>query len=59
MFKAPGINLDNALKRLYWEFNIGCAVFGGDLAGLRLCPHVYNTVEEMHKTGAAVAALAR
>jgi isopenicillin-N epimerase len=59
VFTAPGIDLEKALKVLYWEFNIGGAVFGGDLAGIRLCPHIYNTVEEMHRAVAAVAALAQ
>lgn len=47
VFGAPGIELSKALDTLYHTHNIGCAVFGGDLAGIRMCPHIYNTREEM------------
>lgn len=57
VFNAPGIDLSKALNTLYHEYNIGCAVFGGDLAGIRLCSHVYNTMEEIDKAVDAVADL--
>jgi selenocysteine lyase/cysteine desulfurase len=49
VFTPPGIDLSKALDTLYHDHNIGCAVFGGDLAGIRMCPHIYNTREEMDK----------
>jgi len=57
VFQAPGIDLSNALDALYHKYNIGGAVFGGDLAGIRLCPHVYNTLEEVDRAVQAVASL--
>lgn len=49
VFTPPGIDLSKVLDILYHDHNIGCAVFGGDLAGIRMCPHIYNTREEMDK----------
>ncbi len=57
VFHAPGIDLSKALNTLYHKYNIGCAVFGGDLAEIRLCPHVYNTMEEIDEAVHAVASL--
>jgi len=57
VFSVTGIDLQNALSTLYRDHHIGAAVFGGDLAGIRLCPHIYNTREEMGRAAAAVAAL--
>lgn len=57
VFAAPGIDLSKALNTLYLKHNIGCAVFGGDLAGIRMCPHIYNTEEQIDKTVEAVASL--
>ncbi len=57
VFTVEGIDLQGALSLLYREHNIGAAVFGGDLAGIRFCPHIYNTMAEMDRAAAAVAAL--
>jgi len=57
VFHVPGIDLSNALNILYNNHNIGCAVFGGDSGGIRLCPHVYNTMDEIDKAVNAVASL--
>jgi len=57
VFYIPGIDFTKALNTLYHEFNIGCAVFGGDLPGIRMCPHIYNTVEHIEKAVDAVASL--
>lgn len=57
VFSAPGIDLSQALDTLYHNHNIGCAVFGGDLAGIRMCPHIYNTMEEMERAVHAVSQL--
>lgn len=50
-------DISNALDTLYAEYNIGCAVFGGELQGIRLCPHVYNTMEEIDLAVDAVVRL--
>lgn len=57
VFTIPGIDLTKALNTLYQKHNIGCAVFGGDLAGIRICPHIYNTEDQIEKTVDAVASL--
>ncbi len=57
VFQIPGIDLDNALDTLYHKHNIGCAVFGGESGGIRFCPHIYNTVEEIDKAVEAAARL--
>jgi hypothetical protein len=40
-FNIPGLDLPRALDILYKRGGIECAVFGGDLAGIRMCPHIY------------------
>jgi selenocysteine lyase/cysteine desulfurase len=57
VFSAPGVDLEGALNALYHEHGIGAAVFGGDLAGIRLCPHIYNTLDEMEYAARAVSSL--
>jgi isopenicillin-N epimerase len=57
VFSAPDIDLQNTLNTLYHEHAIGAAVFGGELAGIRLCPHIYNTLEEMEIAALAVSSL--
>ena len=57
VFDHAGINRNKALDILYHEHNIGCAVFGGDSGGIRLCPHIYNTVEEIDRAVDGVASL--
>ena len=57
VFDVAGVGLNKALDILYYEHNIGCAVFVGDSGGIRLCPHIYNTVEEIDRAVDAVASL--
>lgn len=57
VFNPPGIDLSNALNTLYHDHNIGCAVFSGESGGIRLCPHLYNTMDEVDKAVHAVASL--
>ncbi len=57
VFDVAGVDLNKTLDILYHEHNIGCAVFGGDSGGIRLCPHIYNTVEEIDRAVDAVASL--
>jgi selenocysteine lyase/cysteine desulfurase len=55
VFHVTGIDLNKALDILYHKYNIGCAVFGGDSGGIRFCPHIYNTVEEIDRAVDSVA----
>jgi selenocysteine lyase/cysteine desulfurase len=57
--QVPGADLSKALDILYAEHSIGCAVFGGELQGIRLCPHLYNTMDEIDRVVDAVASLVR
>ncbi|MFC2166146.1 aminotransferase class V-fold PLP-dependent enzyme, partial [Acidobacteriota bacterium] len=58
VFGIPGADLTKALDTLYIENSIGCAVFGGDMTGIRLCPALYNTMEEIDLVVYAIARLA-
>ena len=57
VFNPAGKDLGGALNTLYLKNNIGCAIFGGDRAGIRMCPHIYNTTDQIDKTVRAVAEL--
>ena len=57
VFDVAGVDLSKTLDILYHEHNIGCAVFGGDSGGIRFCPHIYNTIEEIDRAVDAVASL--
>ena len=57
VFHPPGVDLDSALARLYGEHNVGCAVMRGDFAGIRLSPHIYNTMEQVERAVSAIAGL--
>ncbi len=57
VFTAPGIDLTNALNTLYHKHNLGCAIMVGDFAGIRLSPHIYNSIEEIERAVDAVSKL--
>jgi isopenicillin-N epimerase len=46
-----------AYSKLYAEHGVAGAPRGGEFSGLRLCPHIYNTLEEVGRVVEAVAAL--
>jgi selenocysteine lyase/cysteine desulfurase len=46
-----------AFSRLYAEHGVAGAPRGGEFSGLRLCPHIYNTLEEVGRVVEAVAGL--
>ncbi len=57
----PGSDTDDysdAYERLYTKHGISCNLFrtGAAFPGFRLCPHVYNTMEEMGQVADALAA---
>ncbi len=57
VFLPSGVNPREALDTLYTEHNIAGAGMGGDFTGIRLCPHIYNTLAETKKVADAVASL--
>lgn len=57
VFTHPRVDLNRALTTLYEKHNIGCAVMRGDFAGIRLSPHVYNTMDQVERAISAVESL--
>lgn len=57
VFTLPGLDARDAFGRLYRDHGIGCAAMGGAFEGIRLCPHIYNTREEVDHVVDAVAAV--
>ncbi len=57
VFALQNVDLRKVFTALYTDHNIGCATMRGDFAGIRLCPHVYNTMEEVDRVVAAIASL--
>lgn len=43
---------------LYETSGVGCAPMGGEFTGIRLCPHIYNLMDEVDRVVEAVAAMA-
>jgi isopenicillin-N epimerase len=50
---VPAIRRSDVAQRLYDEFGIAAATTGG----LRLCPHIYNTMSHIERTVEAVKAM--
>jgi selenocysteine lyase/cysteine desulfurase len=50
-------DVSEAFSRLYTEHGIAGAPRGGEFSGIRLCPHIYNTTEEIDRVVGAVAGL--
>lgn len=46
-----------AYSRLYADHGVAGAPRGGEFSGIRLCPHIYNTLEEVDRVVEAVAGL--
>ncbi|KPJ92078.1 MAG: hypothetical protein AMS18_08135 [Gemmatimonas sp. SG8_17] len=57
VFSRTGADPRAAFERLYSEHTVAGAAMGGDFAGVRLSPHVYNTMEEVDRAANAVAQL--
>ena len=55
VFLPDGINAREALNTLYLDHEIAGASMGG---GIRLCPHIYNTLEDIEKAVYAISSLA-
>ncbi len=58
IFTHNNINLSDAMYRLYRDYRIGCAVMGGQFAGIRFSPHIYNTEEQIDRAVDAVVDMA-
>ena len=57
VFRIPGLRSREAFQALYRDHGVGCAAMGGHFEGLRLSPHVYNTMEDVARVVDAVASL--
>jgi selenocysteine lyase/cysteine desulfurase len=55
VLRVPGADHARAYGRLYEQYRIGCALRGGEFEGIRLCPHIYNTMDEVERVAEAVA----
>ncbi len=49
VFLIPSRDARGLYEELYSEHAIAGAVMGGDFTGVRLCPHIYNTMEEVER----------
>lgn len=59
IFAPPGVeDYRGAFARLYEEFDIAGASAGGGFDGIRLCPHIYNTMAQVERAVDAVAEVA-
>ncbi|MCG8608414.1 aminotransferase class V-fold PLP-dependent enzyme [bacterium] len=54
VFSSAAVDTSSALTTLYKQHNIACTVRGQNI---RLCPHIYNTMEEVDKVVAALKSL--
>ncbi len=57
-FGIRGMPVKKAYDTLWTRHRISAAESGGDAGGIRLCPHVYNSTEELDRAIAAVRELA-
>ena len=58
VFLPLGLNPREALNTLYTDHTIAGAPRGGEFAGIRLCPHIYNTLADVETVVDAIASLA-
>jgi len=59
IFALPGVeDYRTAFGRLYEEHGIAGASAGGGFDGVRLCPHIYNTMAQVERAVDAVVAVA-
>lgn len=57
VFDPSVADIPGAFARLYAEHGVAGAPRGGEFRGIRLCPHIYNTTEEIDRVVGAVAGL--
>ena len=56
VFAPPGLDIRKTYQKLYQEHRIGCTMFSGEFEGIRICPHIYNTMDEIHRAVEAIGA---
>jgi selenocysteine lyase/cysteine desulfurase len=56
VFAVPGQDHDAIFEGVYRTHRLGCAAMHGLFSGLRLSPHVYNTMDQVQTAVEAVAA---
>ncbi len=58
IFQIPGVEPRAGFQALYDSHDVGSAGMSGSFPGIRLSPHVYNTLSEAERVAEAVASLA-
>ena len=56
VFEIPGKDHDAIFQGVYETHRLGCAGMHGDFVGIRLSPHIYNTMDQVDLAMEAVAA---
>ena len=56
VFEIPGKDHDAIFQGVYETHRLGCAGMHGDFVGIRLSPHIYNTLDQVEVAVDAVAA---
>ncbi|MGW8267334.1 MAG: aminotransferase class V-fold PLP-dependent enzyme [Longimicrobiales bacterium] len=56
VFEIPGRDHDAIFEGVYQSHRLGCAAMHGLFTGLRLSPHLYNTMDQVEAAVEAVAA---
>jgi isopenicillin-N epimerase len=56
VFGLPGADHQATYRGVYGSHRVGCAAMGGEFDGIRLSPHVYNTLAEVTTAVEALAA---
>lgn len=56
VFEIPGADHDALFEILYHRHRVGCAAMHGLFSGIRLSPHIYNTMAQVEHALEAVAA---
>ncbi|UCC81905.1 MAG: aminotransferase class V-fold PLP-dependent enzyme [Gemmatimonadota bacterium] len=57
VFDPSVADVAEAFGRLYADHGVAGAPRGGEFSGIRLCPHIYNTLEDVERAANAVAEL--
>ena len=57
IFSAPGMDPRKTFQTLYEKYQVASAGRTGDFPGIRLCPHIYNTMADVERVVAAIARL--
>ncbi len=57
VFAPPSMDTSKLFRTLYSEYDIAGAAMGGDFTGLRLSPHIYNTLEQVDRATEVIESL--